>query len=480
MYDKIFETYIHSKQDYNFYTFSSKTKYFINNVLKFIKPRANQLPLSIKYINITTQTNKLNTEINKLLSTTDVFVIGHLTSINMNHSIPDIPVYPIVSSKYVILTPQLFTQLNGIDVSNLIPNILYKIKHIIGGFLCSNNEISKIYEILDKQMLSLDISSLNIGLTQDHRITKLQSVRQFFYSNYHGWLSEDTQFNLKYAIQTYKPKNILELGSWLGKSAHYMKTLIPQSTLYCFDKFQNICHSPYKFEKYNPLDRFYLNFIRYETFWANMNTFSNVYTIREDAFRSLDMMKDKKIDMIYIDFIKSEKKLSNFLKKIFKLYPNTVIVGDDYVFTPVKKAIKQLLHTKNRYFGLLGESYIISPTPLPTEYHKDYEINKANISKKISVYNEIEELLERKEFTAAYKQIFNNKLQLNTNINELSLDNTVYHIIAINIRKHFGNISKDKLNILLKPVVQYEKPQAIYNTLLLTYKDYLEYNIDFK
>jgi cephalosporin hydroxylase len=42
-----------------------------------------------------------------------------------------------------------------------------------------------------------------------------------------GWFSTENKKNLEYLITTYKPKCIVELGTWLGLSAIHMASILP-------------------------------------------------------------------------------------------------------------------------------------------------------------------------------------------------------------------------------------------------------------
>lgn len=456
MYDKLDQFYLTDYFGYKFHTFNNKNKYFTDNILKFI----NRKPVITKL----KWNNKLNKEICPLLNQVDLFLIGDIAE-------PDhIPVYPIIEKHGVAITPILFIQMNGFggDESNWINNFLYKCKKLIGGYLSKDNKL-----FLSKKHSPKNRSNniLNNGLINNYKISKVIPLKQYFCTNLHGWLSSDTSYNLKYALNKYNPKSVLELGSWLGKSAHYMKTLKPDIKLYCFDKFQNVCLTPYSYNHPTPIDHFYFNFLRYETFWANLNEFNDVYMISDNAFKAPMMFKSDEIDMIYIDFIKSEKKLMDFLEELFKKFPNTVIVGDDFVFDQVKVAFKKELTQYQKYVGILDESYIISPRPLDKEYYDGFE------KKKVSKYVEVAKLIEKGKFPLAIRMVKKAGLKMNENRNDLSLSNTLYHEFVIGAKKELKG--KEEVKSILEMLYDYEKPKLVKNVLLLTYKDYLEHNIEF-
>lgn len=449
MYDKLDQFYLTTYNGYNFHTFKNKNKYFTDNLFKFInrKPVVAKLELG----------GDLNKEICSMISDIDLFLIGEVSETSL------IPSYPIIEKRGIAITPVLFIQMNGFSsggVDKVMKNFIWKCKELIGGYLSS-----------EKKLFDAKRDNLDHGLTKNYRISKVIPVRQYFCPNSHGWLSRDTAYNLRYAIDKFKPKTVLELGSWLGKSAHYMKGIKPDIKMYCFDKFQNVCLTPYSYNKPTPIDHFYFNFLRYETFWANLNEFSDVYMISDNAFKAPMMFKSDEIDMIYIDFIKSEKKLMDFLEELFKKFPNTVIVGDDFVFDQVKVAFKKELTQYKKYVGILEESYIISPKPLDKEYYKTFE------EKKLSPYAEVAKLIESGKFPLAVRMVKKAGLKMNENRDELSLSNTLYHEFVMGAKNFLDG--KNEVESILEMLYEYEKPELVKNVLLLTYKDYLEHKIDF-
>jgi hypothetical protein len=457
-----------------FYTFGlNNNDYFITNVHKYIEIK----PLIINHI----YNNNINAILDKQLNTDSLFIISE-TSID--YDIINIPLYPIIlyNKKCIIITSILLQQIGGIPIHNnfdtVLINIVGNIKKYIGGILTDN--INKI------KTCKCDTYKNNFGTTLFDKsssvikINNKNSVKNFT-NCYHGWLSKSTKLNLKYALDNYKPKNIVELGSWYGKSASYMIELLPTSNFYFFDKFQNICTSPYKIDKFNVLNKFYFTYPRLETFYKNITDLQpkgNIYAIRKNAFESLDMLKQHNIDvdMIFIDFIKKTHELTQFLNKCVKIYPHAVIVGDDYVFDTVKQAlIKFMAINKNKYhIGFLPESYIISSHNL-INHDKLYTIikkndNNKNVNLEKDHYNDANMLISNNKFDDALKIIKEYKLDMNKKY--YHNNNTIYHKLSIVLFK----INKKDI---IKMFTEYQSPELVENMLLLTYRDYLNYNVNF-
>ena len=391
----------------NFYTFGiNNNTYFKNNIKQYI----DIFPAITRII----YNNEINNIlINKLNDNKSLFVISNIDN---NYSIDKLPLYPIIlfNQKIIIITSILLQQIGGIPINNNFDNVLItilgNIKKYIGGVITDN--INKVKDYKGDTVENyfgkspFEKKSAVVKISSKNSVTNFQNC-------YHGWLSKSTKLNLKYAIQTFKPKNILELGSWFGKSASYMINLMPDSNFYFFDKFQNICKSPYKIEKFNVLDKFYFTYPRFETFYKNitdLNYTGDIYAIRNNAFDSLDMLKKYNIEvnMIFIDFCKKTDELITFLNKCIKIYPNAIIVGDDYVFDTVKQALFEFISQNKYYIGLLPESYILSPNKLEkyNELYKkfskkddkdknnDKNNDKVDILKELITSNEFEKAIE--------------------------------------------------------------------------------------
>jgi predicted O-methyltransferase YrrM len=316
----------------------------------------------------------------------------------------------------------------------------------------------------------------------DNKFEKNISIIKLQYKNsvteydncYHGWLANSTKLNLKFVIDKIKPKNIVELGSWYGLSASYMIKMLLKSNFYFFDKFQNICLSPYIIDKFNVLNKFYFTYSRMETFYKNImdcNSSGNIYACRMNALNSIEFLKkyNIEIDLIFIDFLKKTHELLDFLNVCIINYPNAVIVGDDYVFDTVKYAIVKFSKMHNNKYNIyvLPESYIISKIELDGH---DKIFEKTKKDKPENKYNQVKKLIENNEFDLAFDKITEYDLDMNDKV--FGNNNTLYHILA----KVLFQINKK--DIIHKFEI-YQKPEKIENMLLLTYDDYLNYNVNF-
>ena len=431
---------------YIFNVLTESNDYLNENIMKISLVK----PSNIFKHKIRERGEDLNKIIMKKLEDYDLFILSFE---DVNFEINYMPLFPMIIDNKIIITNILFQQINGFNnkcktKGDYINDLLFRVKETIGGYI-SNKKID--YKPFDE----------NIKNINKNKIIKILPNIEYLKKNNHGWFQENTEDMLRYAIKTYKPKNIVECGSWYGKSTRFIKENSPDSKLYCFDKFQSLLSKEaFKSKKYNPINKFYFNFPRFETFSSNLSKYKNVYSISEDAMKAPEYMKNLNInvDMFFIDFMKNTKKLIIFLESIFKYYPNAIIVGDDYVFNSVKTAVKIIKNKyKNKYFKTLPEAYLVYSKPL-----KNYYVEN-RIKKDI-----LKEYLEKGEFNFAFRYIKNFKINLNKSID--IENNTYYHLIAKFLRKY------EKLD-LLKELENYQKPKLIENDLLLTWKDYYDYYI---
>jgi len=467
--------------DIKFYNFGiNKNDYFIKNIKKFKKQD------NIRIKNITYDKNT-NEEIYSNIDKYDMFIISKNETINFTKFV----LYPVVlyNPQVLIISSILLQQINYLpeskDFEDMIDKILINIKYFIGGVM--TDKINKMRNISENEIYTNKFAKSS--LERNPHVIKLNissSVR--YYDNCeHGWLTKWTKENLKYVIAEYKPKNILELGAWYGLSSRFIIENAPDANLYTFDKFQNLCLSPYKIDHRNVLNEFYFSYPRMETFYKNItNTNTNksrdIYAIREDAYKSLDIMKENniEIDMIFIDFIKKTKNLIEFLKKCINYYPKAIIVGDDYVFETVQNALLHFVASNNVYFACLPMSYIISPYEIK-DYDKLYtlvdksKIHKENIKNNIleneqDYYLYIDYLIKNAKIDEIYDTIVKYKLDMNKPF--YANDNTIYHLLAELLYKLE---QPEKITKFYK----YQKPKRKKNILLLTYEDYLHHKINF-
>jgi predicted O-methyltransferase YrrM len=185
----------------------------------------------------------------------------------------------------------------------------------------------------------------------------------------HGWYSGKTREALEGAMIYYKPKNVVELGVWYGKSTvGLLQASSRPINYYGFDYFTPTATNP-DYVTQTPMDKLFIDHFRLESTVSNLAPYSkkhNINLIFYDVLASVDIMKNNNIkpDLVFIDAVKEVKPLQTIIDKYLELNPEVVIVGDDYVFNTVKIAVKKYKNIK--IFG--DNSYIITNKNIPESF----------------------------------------------------------------------------------------------------------------
>jgi hypothetical protein len=285
----------------------------------------------------------------------------------------------------------------------------------------------------------------------------------------HGWLSRETELALTYVLQKNKHKVVVEVGSWLGLSTTYiLQNMEKGTTLHCFDKFQNILKSPYNIKKMTKFDEFYLTTPRFETFCKNIaphigDKTCNVITHDINNFLEILITEFVTPDIIFINAVKNHEKLLSTYDKIFKYNKKTIIVGEDYIFEPVKKAVSAYEKTKGLSVYKFDTCYVMAFIKQPA-IEKYIKTNKIN-----NVYEKMRNFIDNGDSASAIKELKKGKIDINMPVERHNL-NTIFTFVIIKI--YYDKVTK--LSQLRDYICDNYKPKAVPNILGLTYLDYMK------
>lgn len=454
----------------------------ISTINSYPKYMLNLLP---KYINIyPAETNIIhfiynNEEKSPFLKNGDIYVIIYTKNItNILKEIHYIfkhfiPIYPVYTGDYLVFTKIMAQQMNLLETNLLrthTPNIYM---HEMGGLLYFKTNNNIIPDYINKVSKSLYIPKYRNTFIE----VKENDAKYFNVVN-HGWLSLNTQCCLQYCISNLlnNNDNIIELGSWLGRSTQEMLKVATESNkqlnIYCFDKFQNILFSDYTFETPTPLDKFWINTPRYESFCKNISSYINnnkLYTIKWDVNDYINIIYLNFISpsLVFCDAIKNTTSLFNIIEKTFKQYPAIIWVGDDYVINSVKKSVNLFINKyKHINLYITTQSYILT--------YK--QLNKSDIDKYIvkkigsDPYMQFIYHIENNNLKNALNILKSKKLDINKPLLFCN-DNTLYTYL-ITFIYGYGNTS---LKFIQEYILKYidSNPKSIPNSLYLTYNDYI-------
>lgn len=172
-----------------------------------------------------------------------------------------------------------------------------------------------------------------------------QDLKEILPLNIQGWMDESNERGLENLINRLNPKKIIEIGTWLGKSAIFMaKKVSKNSKVFCIDRWV-----PHKDISYIEACKPYLK-ICYEQFLSNCIHSQVTDIIVPMKMVSMDALKyfESDIDVIYIDGSVAEEDVYNDVTKWWeKLSVGGIICGDNWnkffsVVLGIKKAAKDL------------------------------------------------------------------------------------------------------------------------------------------
>ncbi len=364
------------------------------------------------------------------------------------YDINSVPVYPIFLNNVFYVTPILLEQLNGFS------NKYTKKKNIINDFL------GRIYSEIGC-IISFSQFNLLKNMTHDH--TGIKDFRKTYKilqqsivntsspwmvkhipQNNFGWLGVDNEFLLRYIFRNYKIENVAELGIYMGKSSKFISNLNPNTNYYGFDYFTNLFLTENISATYEiPDEKFFFKHMRFETFMANMKNHKHLYAIKMNCYDSIQWLKRNniKVDLFYIDFIKNNNKLIQFIDQIFLNYPNAIILGDDLLWLmPSMKILEikyKLFACENSYICMKNTDFIDKPK-LEEEYKKLlYKLNNDNINDILSYGKKYYNNYLVNMIMKMDKNIKSYVIQMQTDLNHIhdNNNNNIYHFLLKMFKK---------------------------------------------
>lgn len=360
----------------------------------------------ILIINKQSLENSLENALEKSIKITDTTITDFLNDIHFDNTI--IPAYPIIyaNTKCILFTSIQLMQINGVGnecktINSIIQSFLSRISYALGAILICGNEIhlpeinetetyyvdgiANCFTEHDKELyLYNNFEDGRVISIDCKNITHESAIAKHIPWCQHGWCGYDTHLMLLLAITAFKPKNIIELGTWYGASIRYiLQNCQSNATVYSVDYFKNVCINGNKQESLVPEDKMFYNFIRFESIISSVESFalnnlthaSKFITMKMDIAEGVDFLHEHgvDIDMVFIDAEKKTKPLISLILKIRSYYPNAVIVGDDNVYQSVKDAVKQLKDNHRCKIIERHGSYLVLPKSI-TEIGETYKI----------------------------------------------------------------------------------------------------------
>jgi hypothetical protein len=402
----------------------------------------------------------------------------------------NIPKYPIYMNGDFYITPILYYFVNGFsnteqNKDKLIEDFQLRIIKQLGLIIGRESQMKfQKNEKLDIKTGFHDFFPKN-SILYNPCVFKIQPwmTRNFKNKNI-GWFNKMNQFAIDYVFKNYEIDTVAEFGIYMGYSSRYILSIKPTVKYYGFDIFRPLLFTKYSSNVITPIDtEFYFKYLRFETFHRNIEKYKNVTTIVGDIYKNYELLKMYKIEIqfVYIDFEKKTEPLYHFVKNILDDYPNAIIIGDDYTFISVQKAVEKMKKL-NLNVICLKTCYIVAKKPL----NKNIEVLKKKYEEYLKYINE-EDINKIKEFPLIYqllyvKKMIKEKEDINRLIHIIKLFNInlnkTYNILGIcNIYNFLGRMyyNDEKYYLkLYKELIKIERDKDIKDVYNLTSKDYMK------
>ena len=177
-----------------------------------------------------------------------------------------------------------------------------------------------------------------------------------------GWQSDSSVFTD--VIKRYKPKTIIEVGSWLGASALHMASLMKDTDfdIICVDTFlgsNSALWDDYNRDLVNNFSSIYDQFcINVTSHYLNSQI--SPLPMTSSGAAELIRLNHVVVDMVYID---AGHRYRDVLADLQDWYPlaSKVVVGDDYspVWAGVQDAVKDFTQSMNISYQDQDQKFII-------------------------------------------------------------------------------------------------------------------------
>jgi predicted O-methyltransferase YrrM len=179
----------------------------------------------------------------------------------------------------------------------------------------------------------------------------------------YNWFGGDNAAVLGHIIEDKKPKYILEMGSWNGSgSTKFILNAALDAQVVCIDHWSTD-ENDYVQKEFNIDEvRKIWNHIRilFETFLVNTWDYQDrLIPVRAKTVDGLQMLGklDIPFDLIYIDAHHDYESVLHDISVSYKLWPNAIIVGDDYTWPGVRQAAHEFADGNNLELVVIGNCW---------------------------------------------------------------------------------------------------------------------------
>jgi hypothetical protein len=174
-----------------------------------------------------------------------------------------------------------------------------------------------------------------------------------------GWLYPAVRKMLRDQI-TPQTRVIVELGSWTGLSTRFLADCAPQATVIAIDHWKGSPEHATNPELAPRLERLYEEFL--SACWSYRD---RIIPLRATTDAGLCEVSDNGIipDLIYLDADHSYDSVLSDIALANHLFPKTPIVGDDWDWETVRRAVTESSRELNREMQTAGTGWRLAPGP---------------------------------------------------------------------------------------------------------------------
>ncbi|GMI33400.1 hypothetical protein TrCOL_g5359 [Triparma columacea] len=195
-------------------------------------------------------------------------------------------------------------------------------------------------------------------------------------SNPHGWFYPPHRVILSHILSS-STSEVVELGSWLGKSTRFISDRAPNAVVYAVDIWSNefsLADDHYHdatssetgtgksrlaqvdtnadiLHNQNLYDTFLKTNWDYRLGHRKNGGNGGVVPVRTYTLAGLDLLKSYGVDpsVVYIDADHHYEPAYKDIEKTLQNFPKAVVVGDDWDYEPVRRAARELALKYNRH-----------------------------------------------------------------------------------------------------------------------------------
>jgi len=171
----------------------------------------------------------------------------------------------------------------------------------------------------------------------------------------HGWFRSHNAAVLKMFLSE-KTGSILELGAWLGKSTRHLCQFAPNAAVVTIDHWKGSeeHYLPERTDVKNKLPHLY------ETFLVNCWEYKErLLPVKNNTIDGMNELFNEGFvpEVIYIDASHDYRNAYNDLSTAHKLWPNALIIGDDWEWPGVHQAVVNYSYSREVILSVYGNCW---------------------------------------------------------------------------------------------------------------------------